>query len=71
MNDFIDTDDRIKTNLRLRVVYDTKEKEDGIYIEYDPETFKKVLIEEFEKVKNVGRAFERTCERIKKATGTL
>ena len=62
---------KIKTNLRLRVVYDTRDEENGIYAEFDENEFKKILLAEYEKVHNVSRAFERTCERLRKLTGTL
>lgn len=65
--------DNMVNELRLRVVYDLRDQEilkalpkDGIYAEFDVKDFEKVLLEEFDKVKNVKRALERTCDRLKK-----
>jgi len=56
------------SNLRFRLVYDTKE----VYAEYDTNQFKNTLLEEWSKIKNAGdraevikRAYERACEVFK------
>ena len=57
----------------LAVVYyeNDENKIPKIYVEYKPEQFKQVLLEEFDKVKDVARAFERTCIKLKNVTTTM
>lgn len=47
--------------MRLCVVYEDSK----VWIEYKPEDFKKLLIDEFEKTKEVARAFDHVCLKLK------
>lgn len=62
--------------MRLSIVYENKsDSGTHVYCEFKPDDFKRILLEEFEKIHSVGtldntknevpRAFERTCERLK------
>jgi len=54
-----------RSNLRLRVVYDSRREENGIYVEFNPDDFKHILINEFNKTENVETAFDNTCKLLK------
>lgn len=47
--------------MRLRIVHDER----GVYAEFDPDDFRKVLINEYAICRDVGRAFDRVCDRLK------
>jgi hypothetical protein len=59
------TVDKTKQNLRLRIVYDTRTEPNGIYVEYLPEDFKRILIEEFNKYNDISIAFDKVCKKLK------
>jgi hypothetical protein len=42
-----------------------------IYVEYKTNDFLRVLLAEYDKVKDVTRAFERTCHELRRKSGTL
>jgi hypothetical protein len=48
--------------MKLVIVHEEK---GDIYAEFETKDFRKVLIEEFKITQDVGRAFDRTCQRLK------
>ena len=57
--------------MRLAIVYDVTDDIPATYVEFNKEVFQKILLEEYDKVNNVKRAFERTCEILKRKAGEV
>lgn len=65
-------------HISLRIVYDTRDQEilkklenNGILVEFDPKDFRKMLLEEFDAVQSIGRAFDRVCDKLRILSGTV